>query len=107
MIKAGMFFRILWFLAAFAWPGFFGSLPELNAVSGNALEERAQKVEKYNEELIQTTLRAYGGDYIKSGQKAMVIYNGNIYSDFEIVVVRSKYLIIKTKDGTIYLEVEK
>jgi len=70
-----------------------------------ALEKRGEKIVSIKDALVRNTLRAYGGDYFKDGNRMSILFDGKIYNDFTLKIVRGKYLTINTPDGVIYLEV--
>lgn len=70
-----------------------------------ALKQRGVKVTRDKDDLVSRTVRAYGGDYVRSGETAAITLNGKTYQDFTIEIVEGKYLRIKTSDDTLYLEV--
>ncbi|MBL7179975.1 MAG: hypothetical protein ABIK98_11485 [Pseudomonadota bacterium] len=69
-----------------------------------ALEQRGIKVTGDKDDLIRLTVRAYGGDYVRSGEAAALTLNGKTYQDFTVEIVEEKYLRIKTPEGTFILE---
>lgn len=69
------------------------------------LQQRGERIIRLNDELISRTLRAYGGEYKRKGNRKFLMFNGKVYRNFEISLIRGKYLIIKTPDGRYLLEV--
>ena len=80
---------------------------EVGPAQERAMKVRAETVMNQNDSLIQKTIRAYGGDYSRKDQTKSLTLNGKVYSDFEVEVIESQYIIIKTEDGVLYLEAEK
>lgn len=76
--------------------------------SGNrAMKQRGQALIKLNDDIIRRTLRAYGGDYIVQGKNRRLIIQGKTYRDFEISIVDSRYLVVKTVDAFYHMEIVK
>ena len=72
-----------------------------------AMEQRGQKIVAQKEALIQSTLAAYGGEYRRDGDRARVTICGKTYDDFEVQIVRSKYLLLRVPDGILQFEIVK
>ena len=69
-----------------------------------ALEKRGVKVTRAKDDLIRKTVRAYGGDYTRNEDTAILTLQGKTYKNFTAQVVEGKYLLIKTPDDTFYLD---
>jgi len=69
-----------------------------------ALKERGITVTGVKDDLIRRTVRAYGGDYTRNEDTATLTLQGKTYKNFTAQIVDGKYLLIKTLDNTIYLE---
>ena len=69
-----------------------------------ALKERGITVTGVKDDLIRRTVRAYGGDYTRNEDTATLTLQGKTYKSFTAQIVDGKYLLIKTLDNTIYLE---
>ena len=72
-----------------------------------ALNQRKKFVMDANDELIQKTLKAHGGNYFRQGRSKVIIFKEKVYKDFSVRVVNGEYIIIETKDGTFKLEVPR
>jgi len=71
----------------------------------SAMERRADQVIAINDELIQRTIQANGGNYFHQGKSKILIFNHKIYKDFTIRVIRGHRLIIETEDGAFQMDV--
>lgn len=80
--------------------------PRIKDVSQEkAMQQRADKIIKINDALIQKTIQANGGNYFHQGQSKILIFNQKIYRDFSIRVINGNRLIIDTEDGTFQMDV--
>ncbi len=76
----------------------------LTASRQQEMEKRGETVLNANDELIQRTLQANGGNYFRQGSSKMLIFREKVYDDFSIDVLNGEYIIIKTIDGTFRLK---
>ncbi|MDP2643452.1 MAG: ABC-type transport auxiliary lipoprotein family protein [Desulfobacterales bacterium] len=83
-----------------------GLSPPLRLIAQNrAMKQRGEKIIQINDDVIYRTLKANGGDYIRKGKLKALVFNGKMYDDFSIEVVRGAVLIITTPDGTFSLDI--
>ena len=72
-----------------------------------AMEDRGIKVTEAKDDVIQRTVRAYGGDYVRNADRATLTLQGKTYKDFTAQVVDGKYLRIKIPDDVFIMEIVK
>lgn len=71
-----------------------------------AMQQRGIKVTRDKDDLIRRTVRAHGGDYVRSGNLVVLTLYNKTYRDFSMEIVEGKYLIIITPGDSFTLELE-
>ncbi len=99
------FYMLMIFVLAFTMTPF--TLLAETAGQQKALKLRSDKVHDDRNAVIKSTIKAYGGAYYVEDEVVVLSLGGKTYKSFEITIIKSRTVVIRTASDVYYLEVPK